>query len=449
MTQQQSLARKLSDWAMTLRFDQAPADTRQAIANCLLYNLTMGLAVDDRNDQLGKALLSIAEANGTARLFRGRGTRSAADAAFINAGLITARGQNDTHPQVVTHIGCIVIPAVLAVADVVNATPRRILDAVLVGYESIPRIAQTLSAETTRRGFRASSLYGSLGAALACSSLLGLTARQAQASVSLATNMASGLLQTWIDGSDEWRLQIAKASRDGVHAALLAKEGLNGAEYCFEGASGFAKAFAGVPPALDFSGWRTPEMVFKPYPGCAFNQAPVQALRDLAMGVTLRPQEVQHLDILMNPADAGYPGVALHGPFETPAGAIMSAPFMLAATLVHGRPRISDFREHTQREELHRLSAKICVRPTPSIAPWTCELELKTNAGHVHRQRFDPATPFRLDWAQTLRVTSEVAQEWDLPAANEKFGRLVACIENIQSVDLDLESLKHVVYTDH
>ncbi|OZI33197.1 hypothetical protein CEG14_20365 [Bordetella genomosp. 1] len=449
MTQQHSLARELSNWAMTLRFDQAPADTRQAIANCLLYNLTMGLAVDDSNDQLGMVLRSIAHADGPARLFRGRGTRSAADAAFINAGLITARGQNDTHPQVVTHIGCIVIPAVLAVADIVKAPPRRILDAVLVGYESIPRIAQALSAETTRRGFRASSLYGSLGAALACSSLLGLTARQAQASVSIATNMASGLLQTWIDGSEEWRLQIAKTSRDGVHAALLAMEGLSGAEFCLEGASGFARAYAGVPPALDLSGWRTPEMVFKPYPGCAFNQAPVQALRDLVMGVTIKVQDVQRLDIFMNPTDAGYPGVALHGPFETSAGAIMSAPFMLAATLVHGRPRISDFQEQARREELHQLSRKICVRPTPSIAPWTCELELETSAGYVHRQRFAPATPFRLDWGETWRLTSEVAQEWNLPAANEKFGRLVACTENVPSAHLDLESLIHVLYTDH
>jgi len=104
MTHQQSLSRELSEWAMRLRFDQAPADARQAIANCLLYNLTMGLAVDDSNDQLGRALRSIADANGTARLFRGRGTRNAADTAFINAGLITARGQNDTHPQVVTHM---------------------------------------------------------------------------------------------------------------------------------------------------------------------------------------------------------------------------------------------------------------------------------------------------------------------------------------------------------
>lgn len=85
MTHQQSLARELSEWAMRLRFDQAPADARQAIANCLLYNLTMGLAVDDSNDQLGRALRSIADANGTARLFRGRGTRSAADSGSVGS----------------------------------------------------------------------------------------------------------------------------------------------------------------------------------------------------------------------------------------------------------------------------------------------------------------------------------------------------------------------------
>ncbi len=197
-----ALAQTLSHWAMDLRFDQAPIEVQRALRSCLLYNLGMALAVDEAADPLGQALSSIASAEGPARLFGARGQRSAADAAFINAGLITARGQNDTHPEVMTHIGCIVIPAVLALAEMVQAPAQRVLDALLVGYESIPRL--------------------------------------------------------------EWRLQIAKTSRDGVHAALLAREGLSGAPFCLEGSSGFGAAYAATVPTLDFAGWKTPQMVFKP-----------------------------------------------------------------------------------------------------------------------------------------------------------------------------------------
>jgi len=445
MPQHPSLSGQLSAWAMNLRFAAAPDEVKQALRNCLLYNLSMGLAVEESADALGQALRGIAGASGPARLFGGRGTRSAADAAFINASLITARGQNDTHPQVVTHIGCIVIPAVLAVAESVQASAPRVLDALLVGYESIPRIAQSLAQQTTRRGFRASSLYGSLGAALACAVVLGLDARQAQNALSIAANMASGLLQTWTDGSQEWRLQIAKASRDGVHAALLAKDGVTGAEFCLEGDHGFGAAYAGQVPTLDFSGWRTPEMVFKPYPGCAFNQAPVQALRDLMAESSVKAQDVEFLVACMHPSDAGYPGVALHGPFESPSGAIMSAPFMLAATLVHGVPRLAHFEQQHMQDELHQLSQRIHVQSSATVTPWTCTLELTSRAGRVHRQHFHPDTPFRLDWEQTLLLTSAVAQEWALPKALDKFNRLVASVVKIETQDLAL--LGCVIYT--
>lgn len=448
MSSPPSLAQALSVWAMNLRFEQAPPEVRQALRSCLLYNLSMGLAVDESADTLGRALRCIADADGPARIFGARGRRSAADAAFINASLITARGQNDTHPEVVTHIGCIVIPAVLALADQVEAPAQRVLDALLVGYESIPRIAHSLSAQSTRRGFRASSLYGSLGAALACAVVLGLSAQQACNALSIATNMASGLLQTWTDGSQEWRLQIAKTSRDGVHAALLAREGVSGAQFCLEGSSGFGAAYAGALPTLDFSGWRTPQMVFKPYPGCAFNQAPVQALRDLQAAVVFDAAAVEQLDIYMHPSDAQYPGVARHGPFESPSGAIMSAPFMLAATLVHGAPRMAHFEQQLSQPQLHQLARRIRVHASAQIAPWACELALTTKAGAMHRQRFNPEHPFQLDWDQTQALAAQVAREWRGQNAQEKFQRLVASVARIETQGLDLPQMSQVVYTE-
>ncbi len=87
------LARQFVDWAYALRDEAAPEPVRQALRNCLLYNLTMGLAVDPADDPLGDVLASVARAPGASRLLGGRGSRSACDAAFINAGLITARAR--------------------------------------------------------------------------------------------------------------------------------------------------------------------------------------------------------------------------------------------------------------------------------------------------------------------------------------------------------------------
>ncbi len=71
-----------------------------------------------------------------------------------------------------------------------------------------------------------------------------------------------------------------------------------------------------------------------------------QALRNcllynLTMGLVV--------DLAMHPLDAAYPGIDAHGPFATPSGAIMSAPFMLAATLLDAR-RTRDLCRDVARE---------------------------------------------------------------------------------------------------
>lgn len=75
MSSPPSLAHTLSHWAMDLRFDQAPSEVQRALRCCLLYNLSMALAVDQAADALGQTLSSIAGADGPARLFAARGRR--------------------------------------------------------------------------------------------------------------------------------------------------------------------------------------------------------------------------------------------------------------------------------------------------------------------------------------------------------------------------------------
>jgi len=50
------LAEQYAAWACALRYADAPRGVRQALRNCLLYNLTMALAVDPADDLLGVAL---------------------------------------------------------------------------------------------------------------------------------------------------------------------------------------------------------------------------------------------------------------------------------------------------------------------------------------------------------------------------------------------------------
>ncbi|MGB3290741.1 MAG: MmgE/PrpD family protein [Burkholderiaceae bacterium] len=426
-------AHEIARWAHRLKYSDAPAQVREALHSCLLYNLTMALAVDPKDDRLGKVLGAVSNAPGSAQVFNSEQTRSAEDAAFINAGLITARGQNDTHPQVVTHIGCIVIPAVFALADSYGASVDDVLDAILVGYEAVPRIARGLSDESSRRGFRGTPLYGVLGAALACSRVLKLSEDQTKNALSIATHYASGLMQTWIDGSDEWRLQVAKTSRDAVTAALLASAGMQGSAKCLDGQAGFMQAFGGQCVGFDPAGWNILDMTFKAYPGCAFNQAPVHALRQLLDRSAMNPADVASIALVMNPLDAAYPGICEYGPFSSPSGAIMSAPFMLMATLEDGRPKMTHFSALFHQGPWHEKSRMVRIEASDAIDRWTCRIALTTHDGVVHSLHMKRPTPFVYDWEETVALCKQVSAEWAGDASSQRFDDLMLAVSRLDA----------------
>ncbi|WP_082926389.1 MmgE/PrpD family protein [Cupriavidus sp. D384] len=430
-----SLSLRIAEWVQRIDIGQAPEPVRQALSACLLYNLTMGLAVNPGDDELGAILATVASSPGDSRLLNGWSPRSAQDAAFINAALITARGQNDTHPEVVTHIGCVVIPAVLALADECVSSLEDVLSAILAGYEVIPRLAKGLARQSGERGFRATPVFGPIGAAVACARLLRLSVLETANALSIATQYSSGTLQTWIDGSHEWRLQVAKASRDAVSATLLARAGMQGSAGCLEGENGFARAYSGGYPNFDFTGWRILEMAYKPYPGCAFNQGPVHALREVFRRSDVAPEKVTQINVHLHPSDAGYPGIRAYGPFSSPAGAIMSLPFMLAATLRDGLPRTQHFNKEFDCGSLHELCLCIRVHASDNLDRWHCSIDAHFDDGTVQTQLFAPPHPFVFDWQEIQALTQRLSNEWPVNRDHGKYPALAQAVERLDNCD--------------
>jgi len=445
--QVKTMSEQLAEWALGIRFSDSPYDVQQALRSCLLYNISMALAVNPHSDRLGTILEGAAQSPGPVPTFMGRGSRSVTDAAFINAGLVTARGQNDTHPDTLAHIGCVVIPAVLAAANVARPCPSDVVDALLVGYEVIPRIAERFGAESAQRGFRATPIYGVLGASVACSRVMGLTVQQTVNAISIATNLAGGLLQTWIEGTDEWRLQIARASQSAVLAAHLASLGMRGARNSIEGSSGFAGAYAAAGSSqLDLSGWRVREIAFKPYPGCALNQAPVHSLRTLLLNTGVNADEVSSVDLFMHPLDASYPGVDAYGPFTSAAGAIMSAPFMLAATLIAGRPTATHFETEFAGGCFHDRARHVHLHASESIARGRCRILVQTKSGSSHTISFDEEAPFRQSWDGALMIARDVSRELDKSSRDDQLATLVRAVERIDE-QAGLTELEGLIYS--
>src|SRR3954453_22656616 len=135
------------------------------------------------------------------------------------------------------------------------------------------------------------------GAALAAGMLRGLDAEH------LANAMAISLYQPpyglWpgFMGPDTKLLTAAEPVAQGIRAAALAAEGFTGPLDVLESPRGLLAhlAFAPRPSMLGALGqvWLTDTLVFKPYPGCAYLQAAVEAV----LRLELDPGSVRAIEV--------------------------------------------------------------------------------------------------------------------------------------------------------
>lgn len=414
-----------------------PPHILDRLRSFLLYNLAMAMAGYDEGDATWRAIRALPCAPGVSSILPTGEPVSAADAAFINAALVTARGQNDTLKDANGHIGCIVIPAVLALAQDRKAPMMEVLAALAAGYEVQAHAAKGAAAQAARRGFRATSVFGVLGAAAAASRVIGLSSERTAHALAIACNFAGGVMQCWAEGSMEWRFQVAQASRCGVLAALLAEQGITGATQALEGAAGLYRALGVDVPALELEQWRLVKVTFKPFPGCAINQGPVFTLLNLLEHGKIQSSDIARVDVHLTPDQAGYPGVANQGPFSTPASAVMSTAFMVSMAL---RDRAL-FQRHFTREyadaAVNFWGANVAVVPDPSVPAGSSRVVVRLNDGKQLSAACVDEENFVFSWADTVRLVVSVGPELPTLSGGDRIERLANAVGHIDETGVE------------
>ncbi len=172
---------------------------------------------------------------------------SAAHAALANGMLAHADETDDSHAPSLTHPGCAVVPAALAVAERGHRSGREFLRAVAVGYDVGPRVAAALGAERFFERHHSSHSFGGLfGATAAAGALSALDDRAVEHALAYAVQLASGN-SCWQRDPDH----IEKAfdfggmpAQGGVLAASMVAAGFTGTTHPLEGNPGLFAAFS-------------------------------------------------------------------------------------------------------------------------------------------------------------------------------------------------------------
>jgi 2-methylcitrate dehydratase PrpD len=382
-----------------------PESTRAAAERCTLHVLAT-THLGARRDIAQQVLRYALSASPGASVVVGHGPGSTAtEAAFANATMCHADFRDDAHAPSQSHPGVTVIPAALAAAELRNGPlPAGVLGrAVVAGYQAIGRLGRLGATRSTPRGFRASSIYSVFGGAVAAAIVLGLEGDRLRAAISLAAQSAAGLNQPYLDGTDDWILLPGLAARNGLLAALLAREGVNAAERNLDGEIGFFNAYTDVADpgpfdALDLPDWEIEATRLKTVLTCGWNQAPMNTL--LRSGVDL--DDVDRLEVDVSHEAYEFPGVANYGPFTTYTAAVLSMPYAVGALLGTGRLESRSFDDVTD-PVVEEAGHRIAIATKPELVGYDMDLRIILKDGSTRALHTPGGEPqWLLTWPEVL-----------------------------------------------
>jgi len=413
---------RLGGFVAGLTIDELPPEVLEKLRCNVLHNLACAMGAWPAGGPVWDAVRDRRPAEATLLC---HGERVAVEAAAMaNAALMHTRAQDDTHFPAKTHVGSAIGPAALAIAERDGRSGADLAVALVAGCEVAASVGERLAAPVTERGFRATPVFGTLGAAAAVASLLGLDAQGCADAIAIASSFSAGLNQTWIDGTSEYRLQLGMAARNGITAAQLAASGLHGAGHWYEGDAGYARAFAGADPDHAGDGdwelgerWRLLDVTYKPYPVCAITQSPVALVIDLATEHRLAPRDVVGVRCVINSADRTYPGTVNAGPFGDIGATLMSAQFCVAMALRSRSATLAGLREFDDPTIL-RLVGMTEVLGEDTIPSLGARIELDLVDGRCLSKTLVPdASTYGWDWcgvvANLARMEDEIAVSRD------------------------------------
>jgi 2-methylcitrate dehydratase PrpD len=263
--------------------------------------------VNDEAVQRVRAGLGAWGAGGSASQVGTAGGVDAPWAALLNGTSAHALDFDDVLDPAASHVSAVMVPALLALGEQVDASGADLVDAYIVGVEVQECLAEAVNMAHYSRGWHTTLTLGAPSAAAACARLLRLDAQQCRNAISAATSLSGGFKRQF--GTNAKPFHAGLGAKNGILAAQMAAAGLTADPAAFEGERGFLDLMVGEgaagfknalkrlggPPAIV-----SPGVWLKRYPCCASTHRAVDAVIAMMRDHGLAAQDISRVDTLVS-----------------------------------------------------------------------------------------------------------------------------------------------------
>lgn len=286
-------------------------------------------------------------------------------AAFMNSLYGHGAELDDGNKKAAGHAGVHLIPAVFALADKLHSTSEDVLLALATGYEAYIRISSAAQPGLVGRGFHSTGMAGTIACAAACARLYQLDAQGIEDAIALATTMTGGLLSYGDSRPAIKPLNPGKAAENGVFAAMLASEGVQGPTESLEGQNGWFHAVTDEIHAEFLKGGDhllLHDCYFKLYPSCRHTHCGIDAA--LALHRRVKAADIVKVNVYIYPNAIRLAGIKIPADqYETK----FSIQYTLACALLQGSYGITDMNPPKLTPAVLDLIEKTELIPDPTM----------------------------------------------------------------------------------
>jgi len=375
-TRDNPYTRGIAEFVSALQYDAVPSTVRDRLKLLMLDSL--GCALYGAHlpwTRIMQQTLGEVDTSTGSVVWGTRQRLSAPHATLINGTQVQGFELDDVHRQGVLHVGAVVLPALVTVAEMrPGMSGRDFLTAAAAGYEIGPRVGICMGQEHIAQGWHSGATLGVFSAAAGAARALELDCDRTVHALGIAGTQASGLMAAQY-GAMVKRMHAGRASQSGLYGALLANKGFTGILNVLESEyGGFCTTFSRSQDRFDLKQliaglgevWQTMGIALKFYSCVGSNHTTLDAIRAMQQERQFGANDVHR--IIVHGSQVTMDHVGWKYVPQGLTSAQLNLPYCVATFLLEGDCFVDQFTEEKVADpERIRIAEKVQVEHDTDI----------------------------------------------------------------------------------